>query len=193
MTDSQETSIPRSSTTVLCNNGENFEKTKGRKKANQSSSTLTIIPIAMSARTLFRAVPILRTSTFSISKRSILLAAASPRGISSFRFQVSAPAKSIVLTTPLSGGTLDMRNRSPSRRWRSAVIELLSDFEKVDVAKLTLDSHFINDLGLDSLDQVEITMALEDEFNIEIPDRDADEIFTPRQAIEKIFANKSAM
>ncbi|KAJ3215529.1 NADH dehydrogenase 1, alpha/beta subcomplex subunit 1 ndufab1/ACP [Dinochytrium kinnereticum] len=73
------------------------------------------------------------------------------------------------------------------------VMELLSDFEKVDVAKLTLDSHFITDLGLDSLDQVEITMALEDEFNIEIPDRDADEIMTPRQAVQKIFANKNAM
>jgi NADH dehydrogenase (ubiquinone) 1 alpha/beta subcomplex 1, acyl-carrier protein len=49
-----------------------------------------------------------------------------------------------------------------------------------------LDSHFIQDLGLDSLDQVEITMALEDEFNIEISDKDAEEIYTPRQAVEKV-------
>ncbi|KND04085.1 acyl carrier protein [Spizellomyces punctatus DAOM BR117] len=73
------------------------------------------------------------------------------------------------------------------------VLQLLRDFDKVDASKLNLDAHFINDLGLDSLDQVEITMALEDEFNIEIPDRDAEEIMTPRQASEKIFANKNAM
>jgi NADH dehydrogenase (ubiquinone) 1 alpha/beta subcomplex 1 len=50
----------------------------------------------------------------------------------------------------------------------------------------------VNDLGLDSLDQVEITMAVEDEFNIEIPDREADEIYTPRQAVEVVYSNKNA-
>ncbi|KAJ3156691.1 Acyl carrier protein 1, mitochondrial [Geranomyces michiganensis] len=73
------------------------------------------------------------------------------------------------------------------------ILQLLRDFDKVEASKLNLDSHFINDLGLDSLDQVEITMALEDEFNIEIPDRDAEEIMTPRQAADKIFSNKNAM
>ncbi|TPX45547.1 hypothetical protein SeMB42_g03963 [Synchytrium endobioticum] len=73
------------------------------------------------------------------------------------------------------------------------VLQLLRDFDKVEHSKLSLDSHFVNDLGLDSLDQVEITMALEDEFNIEIPDRDAEDIMTPRQAVEKIYANKHAM
>ncbi|KAJ3320097.1 hypothetical protein HDV06_005662 [Boothiomyces sp. JEL0866] len=73
------------------------------------------------------------------------------------------------------------------------VLTLLKDFDKVQQQKLALDAHFVNDLGLDSLDQVEITMALEDEFNIEISDRDAEEIFTPRQAVEKVFANKNAM
>ncbi|KAI8915778.1 acyl carrier protein-like protein [Gorgonomyces haynaldii] len=69
----------------------------------------------------------------------------------------------------------------------SRVLQLLKDFEKVEATKLSLDAHFINDLGLDSLDQVEITMALEDEFNIEIPDKDAEEIFTARQAVEKVW------
>ncbi|KAJ8331906.1 hypothetical protein BDV3_004592 [Batrachochytrium dendrobatidis] len=73
------------------------------------------------------------------------------------------------------------------------VLHLLKDFDKVEASKLVLDAHFTNDLGLDSLDQVEITMALEDEFSIELPDRDAEEILTPRLAVEKIFANKSAM
>ncbi|KAJ3126443.1 hypothetical protein HK098_007495 [Nowakowskiella sp. JEL0407] len=66
------------------------------------------------------------------------------------------------------------------------ILNVLKDFEKVDSKKLKLDAHFIHDLGLDSLDQVEVTMALEDEFNIEIPDREAEEIFTIRQAVEKV-------
>jgi NADH dehydrogenase (ubiquinone) 1 alpha/beta subcomplex 1 len=41
------------------------------------------------------------------------------------------------------------------------VLQLLRDFEKVAKEKVTVDAHFINDLGLDSLDQVEITMGLE--------------------------------
>jgi len=73
------------------------------------------------------------------------------------------------------------------------VMTLLKDFDKVESDKLHLDAHFINDLSLDSLDQVEITMALEDEFSIELPDVDAEEILTPRKAVEKIFANKNAI
>uniref|UniRef100_A0A915ALH1 Acyl carrier protein n=2 Tax=Parascaris univalens TaxID=6257 RepID=A0A915ALH1_PARUN len=45
---------------------------------------------------------------------------------------------------------------------------------------LTLDASFVNDLGLDSLDHVEIIMSLEDEFGFEIPDTDADKLKTPR-------------
>ncbi|KAJ3345632.1 hypothetical protein HDU83_003879 [Entophlyctis luteolus] len=59
------------------------------------------------------------------------------------------------------------------------VLNVLKDFDKVDASKLALDSHSITDLGLDSLDQVEITIAVEDEFNIELSDRDADDILTP--------------
>ncbi|KAJ3075865.1 Acyl carrier protein 1, mitochondrial [Podochytrium sp. JEL0797] len=73
------------------------------------------------------------------------------------------------------------------------VLNVLRDFDKVDASKLTLDSHFITDLGLDSLDQVEITIAIEEEFNIELSDKDADDILTPRAASEKVFANKAAM
>ena len=41
-------------------------------------------------------------------------------------------------------------------------------FDKITADKLTLDSHFINDLGLDSLDHVEVIMAVEDEFGFEV-------------------------
>lgn len=47
---------------------------------------------------------------------------------------------------------------------RDRVLLVLKLYDKVDPEKLTLESHFMNDLGLDSLDQVEVVMAMEDEF-----------------------------
>ncbi|KAG8883295.1 hypothetical protein FRB97_006859 [Tulasnella sp. 331] len=58
------------------------------------------------------------------------------------------------------------------------IIDVLKSFEKVDAAKLTPTSSFAEDLGLDSLDAVEVVMAVEEEFAIEIPDAEADEIKT---------------
>jgi NADH dehydrogenase (ubiquinone) 1 alpha/beta subcomplex 1 len=52
--------------------------------------------------------------------------------------------------------------------------------------ELTLDTHLINDLGLDSLDHVEVIMAIEDEFSFEIPDGDAENLMTPRQIYQYI-------
>ncbi|CAB4054223.1 NDUFAB1 [Lepeophtheirus salmonis] len=63
------------------------------------------------------------------------------------------------------------------------ILLVLNLYDKVDNSKLTLDSHFINDLGLDSLDHVEVIMAVEDEFGFEIPDDHADKLLTPRKLI----------
>lgn len=63
---------------------------------------------------------------------------------------------------------------------------MLSLFDKIDPKKLTLDSDFFTDLGLDSLDHVEVIMALEDEFGFEIPDGDSDRMKTPRQIFQYI-------
>jgi len=59
------------------------------------------------------------------------------------------------------------------------VLLVLKLYDKVNQEKLALKSHFMNDLGLDSLDQVEVIMAMEDEFGFEIPDRDAERLMTP--------------
>jgi len=56
----------------------------------------------------------------------------------------------------------------------------------VDKKKVTLDANFANDLGADSLDTVELVMAIEEEFSIEIPDEDAEKIATLDQAIKFI-------
>ena len=51
---------------------------------------------------------------------------------------------------------------------------------------VTLDASFVDDLGADSLDTVELVMALEEEFETEIPDEDAEKITTVRQVIDYI-------
>ena len=54
------------------------------------------------------------------------------------------------------------------------------------------ESKFIEDLGADSLDTVELVMALEEEFDTEIPDEEAEKITTVQSAIDYINANKDA-
>ena len=55
--------------------------------------------------------------------------------------------------------------------------------------EVTTESSFVNDLGVDSLDTVELVMALEEEFETEIPDEEAEKITTVQQAIAYIEAN----
>lgn len=62
----------------------------------------------------------------------------------------------------------------------------------VDKAEIKKEAHFIDDLGADSLDTVELVMALEEEFDIEIPDEDAEKILTVQNAIDYIEANSAA-
>lgn len=51
---------------------------------------------------------------------------------------------------------------------------------------MSLESHFMNDLGLDSLDHVEIIMAMEDEFGFEIPDMDAERLMRPADIVRYV-------
>lgn len=55
--------------------------------------------------------------------------------------------------------------------------------------KVTEETHFVNDLGADSLDTVELVMEFEDEFDISIPDEDAEKIQTVGDAIKYIEGN----
>lgn len=58
--------------------------------------------------------------------------------------------------------------------------------------QLNIDSHFIQDLGLDSLDHVEVIMAIEDEFGFEIPDSDAEKLARPADIVKYISERDEA-
>ena len=64
------------------------------------------------------------------------------------------------------------------------VKEFIVEQIKIDPDEITLDSNFSKDLEADSLDQVEVLMALEDEYGIEIPDEDAEKFVTIRDIVE---------
>ena len=72
----------------------------------------------------------------------------------------------------------------------SKVVEIVTDKLGVEKSKITKDAKFIDDLGADSLDTVELIMEFEDEFGIEIPDEDAETILSVSQAVEYIDNNK---
>lgn len=72
------------------------------------------------------------------------------------------------------------------------VLEVVKNFEKVDAAKVTPESHFVNDLGLNSLDVVEVVFAIEQEFILDIPDHDAEKLQSIPDTVEYIAQNPMA-
>lgn len=70
-------------------------------------------------------------------------------------------------------------------RVKKIVIEQLG----VEEEAITKDASFVDDLGADSLDTVELVMALEEEFETEIPDEDAEKITTIQQAVDYITSH----
>jgi acyl carrier protein len=71
------------------------------------------------------------------------------------------------------------------------VKKIVTEQLSVEAGNVTPQANFANDLGADSLDTVELVMALEEEFDIEIPDEAAEQITTVQQAVDYI-SNKTA-
>lgn len=72
------------------------------------------------------------------------------------------------------------------------ILAVVKNFDQVDGGKVTPESKFSEDLGLDSLDSVEVVMAIEDEFAVEIPDQEADKILSITDAISYISTHPNA-
>ena len=66
------------------------------------------------------------------------------------------------------------------------VKEIIIDKLGIENEKITMDAKFIDDLGADSLDTVELIMQFEEEFSIEIPDEEAENLLSVGQAVEYI-------
>lgn len=81
----------------------------------------------------------------------------------------------------------------PEAEVSKRVFDVIKGFDKTSQAVgISEASNFSADLGLDSLDTVEVLVAIEEEFDIEIPDKEADEIKTVGQAINYIVSNPDA-
>jgi acyl carrier protein len=73
------------------------------------------------------------------------------------------------------------------------VKQIIVDQLGVDAADVTPASSFVDDLGADSLDRVELIMALEETFGMEIPDEDAEKISTVQDAVDYIQKNAKSV
>ena len=71
------------------------------------------------------------------------------------------------------------------------VVEIVVDKLGVEQSKVTENAKFIDDLGADSLDTVELVMALEEEFEVDIPDEAAEKITTVQSAVDFIAESKA--
>ncbi|MBD3179283.1 MAG: acyl carrier protein [Candidatus Latescibacteria bacterium] len=72
---------------------------------------------------------------------------------------------------------------------KDRVIEVIEEQLSVNRDQIKEDASFIDDLGADSLDTVELVMALEEEFSMEIPDEEAEKITTVGEAIKYVDEN----
>jgi acyl carrier protein len=89
-------------------------------------------------------------------------------------------SESVQEDTPVSIDEIDVQ------AIENKVIEIISEQMGVDKAEITRDTSFINDLNADSLDTVELVMEFEDEFDMSIPDEEAEKIQTVGAAIDYI-------
>jgi NADH dehydrogenase (ubiquinone) 1 alpha/beta subcomplex 1, acyl-carrier protein len=152
------------------------------------------------------AMPVIAAARASIcsSRRSITTSAARVSSVRIIPASASTPCvQSIVHPTVqvrVSAVAMQKRNMGgdagghflEEAEVRERVVEVVKSFHKVDPSKVTPESNFSTELGLDSLDAVEVVMAFEDEFVIEIPDDEAEKINTIPDAVAYISTHPHA-
>lgn len=118
-----------------------------------------------------------------------------PRYISAARIYSSVPVPVPIARTTVTPFVL---NSIISRRGYSSntnsnietkVNKIISDQLGVNEDQITNESTFVEDLGADSLDKVELVMAIEEEFDLEIPDAEAEKLTTVKAVVEYIVNN----
>merc|ERR1712126_641632 len=111
---------------------------------------------------------------------------------------LSINCNSTTFLTPIKGSMSAIRTFSDKppltlAHIQDRVLLVLRLYDKIDPSKVTLQSHFMNDLVLDSLDHVEVIMAIEDEFGFEIPDDHAEKLLTPSKIVEYISEHEDSV
>jgi acyl carrier protein len=95
---------------------------------------------------------------------------------------------------PFVGNKEDQRSikdkEEPNMSVEERVTKIVVDQLGVEENQVTKEAKFVEDLGADSLDTVELVMALEEEFNLEIPDEEAEKISTVGQAVAYIESHQ---
>lgn len=154
------------------------------KRRKQDGFSLTLVrTLALVVQNLHRPPSIL--SLYNMFSSAARIAARSAISYSS-RAAVVAPSVSRVAVRSFASTFL------PPAEVQERVLTVIKNFDKVDPSKVQPTSKFGDDLGLDSLDSVEVVMAIEDEFAIEIPDAEADRIAGVGDAVEYIAAHPMA-
>jgi len=105
-------------------------------------------------------------------------------------------ARYLFPSTAIRFGQPDAEPLSPNASLLWTQNEHIADFfinciQVSDTSKVGPSAHFSNDLGLDSLDTVEVVMAIEEEFSIEIPDKDADAIHSGKSMLQSVRLDHS--
>jgi len=67
------------------------------------------------------------------------------------------------------------------------VLTIVRNFDRTNLSRLSINSQFTSDLGLDSLDVVEVMIAMEEQFHMEIPDAIADKIKSPGEVVDYVY------
>ena len=121
--------------------------------------------------------PIARQSLRTLTSRSITPSSSTKQLL----FKNAAPMQSAQIITAHRGLRLEPETMEEIEQ---RVNTVLLCYDKIDPKALTMESHFINDLGLDSLDHVEVIVAMENEFMVEINDNDQESLMSPREICE---------
>uniref|UniRef100_H2ZPX4 Acyl carrier protein n=1 Tax=Ciona savignyi TaxID=51511 RepID=H2ZPX4_CIOSA len=127
-----------------------------------------------------KSVRVLRAARPLVSSRLTL------QSVQQFHTRIIVPTSTVVCKKLPSLQQIRYMSAEPTgiNEIRDRVMGLLKLYDKIDPEKITEGCHFMKDLGLDSLDHVEIIMAVENEFGYHIGDADAEKLLTPQEIID---------